>query len=47
MRDFIAAVQGDAATPVTVEDGRKPVVIAMAARKSMDENRPVKLSEIE
>jgi myo-inositol 2-dehydrogenase/D-chiro-inositol 1-dehydrogenase len=47
MRDFIAAVQGDTATPVTVEDGRKPVVIAIAARKSMDENRPVKLSEIE
>lgn len=47
MRDFIAAVREDTVTPVTVEDGRVPVVIAMAAKKSMVENRPVKLSEIE
>ena len=47
MCDFIAAVRGGADTPVNVMDGRKPVVIAMAAKKSLDENRPVKLSEIE
>ncbi|HNR02207.1 MAG TPA: inositol 2-dehydrogenase [Anaerolineaceae bacterium] len=47
MRDFINAIREGAPTPVTVLDGRKPVVIAMAARKSMLENRPVKLSEIE
>ena len=47
MRDFIEAVRGGVDTPVNVLDGRKPVVIAMAAKKSLDENRPVKLSEIE
>ena len=47
MRQFIAAIQEDKETPVTALDGRKPVVIAMAAKKSMQENRPVKLSEIE
>jgi len=47
MRDFINAIREDTPTPVNVVDGRKPVVIAMAAKKSMIENRPVKLSEIE
>lgn len=47
MRDFITAIREDTPTPVTAPDGRKPVLIAMAALKSMQENRPVKLSEIE
>ncbi len=47
MRGFIEAVRDDKPTPVTVIDGRKPVVIAMAASKSLKENRPVKCSEIE
>ena len=47
MRDFIAAIRDGAPTPVTILDGRKPVVIAMAAKKSLDEHRPVKLSEVE
>lgn len=47
MRDFVDAVINDKPTPVTAPDGRKPVVIAMAAKKSLDENRPVKLTEIE
>jgi myo-inositol 2-dehydrogenase/D-chiro-inositol 1-dehydrogenase len=47
MADFIDAVRDDKPTPVTALDGRKPVVIAMAAAKSLKENRPVKLSEIE
>jgi len=47
MRDFINAVREGTPTPVNVLDGRKPVVIAMAAKKSMIENRPVKLTEIE
>ena len=46
MREFITAILEDTVNPVTVEDGRKPVVIAMAAKRSMEENRPVKLSEI-
>jgi myo-inositol 2-dehydrogenase/D-chiro-inositol 1-dehydrogenase len=47
MREFMEAVRDDTPTPVTALDGRKPVVIAMAAKKSLLENRPVKISEIE
>lgn len=47
LSDFIDAVREDKPTPVTALDGRKPVVIAMAANKSLKENRPIKLSEIE
>jgi myo-inositol 2-dehydrogenase/D-chiro-inositol 1-dehydrogenase len=34
-------------TPVTGIDGRIPVAMALAARKSYDEHRPVKLAEVE
>lgn len=47
MRQFIEAIQLGKDTPVTALDGRKPIIIAMAAKKSLIENRPVKLSEIE
>ncbi len=47
MRQFVDAVQQDKPTPVNGADGRAPVVIAMAAKKSYEEKRPVKLSEIE
>ena len=47
MRDFINAIREGNTTPVNVFDGRKPVVIAMAATRSMVEHRPVKRSEIE
>jgi myo-inositol 2-dehydrogenase / D-chiro-inositol 1-dehydrogenase len=47
MRDFVDAVLNDKPTPVTALDGRKPILIAMAANKSLKENRPVRLSEIE
>jgi myo-inositol 2-dehydrogenase / D-chiro-inositol 1-dehydrogenase len=46
MRAFAQAVLQDKPTPVTGRDGRPPVVMGLAARKSFDENRPVKLSEI-
>ena len=46
MRDFITAIREDEPTPVSVEDGLKPVIIAMAAKKSLEENRPVRLTEI-
>lgn len=46
MIDFIEAVQQNKPTPVTIEDGLVPVLIAMAANKSMKENRPVKISEV-
>lgn len=44
---FVNAVLDSKPVPVTGRDGRVPVVIGMAARKSHDEHRPVKLTEIE
>ncbi len=46
MRAFVDAVINNTPVPVTGLDGRIPVVMALAARKSHDEKRPVKLSEI-
>jgi myo-inositol 2-dehydrogenase/D-chiro-inositol 1-dehydrogenase len=43
---FVKAVADDTPTPVTGADGRAPVVIALAAMRSLKENRGVKLSEI-
>jgi myo-inositol 2-dehydrogenase/D-chiro-inositol 1-dehydrogenase len=43
---FVQAVLGGKPTPVTGADGRAPVVMALAARKSYDEHRPVKLAEV-
>jgi len=47
MRAFVEAVLHDKPTPVTGRDGRIPVVMALAARRSYDEHRPVKLAEID
>jgi myo-inositol 2-dehydrogenase/D-chiro-inositol 1-dehydrogenase len=47
MRAFIECVQQDKPPPVKGIDGRIPVVMGYAAIKSYEENRPVKLSEIE
>jgi len=47
MRAFIAAVREDRTPSVTGLDGRIPVVMGYAAKKSFDEKRPVRLSEIE
>lgn len=44
---FTAAVLRDEPIPVTGQDGRVPVVMAMAAQQSLKENRPVRLSEVE
>lgn len=44
---FIAAVREDKPTSVFGIDGRIPVVMALAARRSFDERRPVRLAEIE
>ena len=46
LRAFVEAVLQDKPTPVTGTDGRIPVVMALAARKSYDEHRPVKLAEV-
>ena len=47
MAAFVDAVLQDTPVPVTGYDGRVPVVMALAARKSLIEHRPVRLSEIE
>ena len=44
--EFVQAVLEDKPTPVTGADGRVPVVMALAARKSFDEHRPVRLAEV-
>jgi len=44
--EFVDCVLNDKPVPVTGNDGRVPVVMAMAAQKSYQENRPVKLSEV-
>ena len=46
LRSFVAAVREKQPTAVTGIDGRIPVVMALAARKSYDEHRPVRLEEI-
>jgi myo-inositol 2-dehydrogenase/D-chiro-inositol 1-dehydrogenase len=43
---FVKSVLEDKPTAVTGADSRVPVVMALAARKSYDEQRPVKLSEV-
>jgi myo-inositol 2-dehydrogenase/D-chiro-inositol 1-dehydrogenase len=47
MREFIECIQQDKTPSVTGIDGRIPVVMGYAAIKSYEEDRPVKLSEIE
>lgn len=46
MRVFVDAVLNGKPIPVTGADGRAPVVMGLAARRSYDEKRPVRLSEI-
>ena len=46
MRQFIEAVNNDAPVPVGIHAGLMSVALAKAAKKSLDEHRPVKISEI-
>lgn len=46
MKAFIDAVVNNKQVPVGIHEGLMSVVIAKAAQKSSDENRPVKISEI-
>ncbi|HPO13643.1 MAG TPA: inositol 2-dehydrogenase [Candidatus Hydrogenedentes bacterium] len=46
MNAFVSAVVENTPVPVTGHDGRMAVVVGLAARKSYDEHRPVKISEI-
>jgi myo-inositol 2-dehydrogenase/D-chiro-inositol 1-dehydrogenase len=47
LKAFVECVLQDQAPPVTGIDGRVPVVMGYAAQRSYQENRPVKLSEID
>lgn len=47
MKAFFEALNNDQAPPVTGQDGLAPVLIGLAALKSLKEKRPVKISEIE
>ena len=44
--EFIKAIVNNTDTPLGVEDGLKPVLIGLAAGKSLKEGRPVKISEV-
>ncbi|HUV13153.1 MAG TPA: inositol 2-dehydrogenase [Acidobacteriota bacterium] len=46
MKVFVQAVAGEIEVPVSGEDGLRSVAIGLAAKKSVAENRPVKLAEI-
>ena len=46
LRSFVQSIVEDKPTAVTGLDGRIPVAMGLAARKSYDEHRPVKLTEI-
>ena len=46
LRVFVRSVREGGPTAVTGADGRAAVVMAIAARKSYDEHRPVRIEEI-
>ena len=47
MKQFICALIDGTETPVSGFDGLQPIRMGLAAKKSVAESRPVKLSEIE
>ncbi len=47
MKEFVECIRQDVDPSVTGIDGRIPVVMGYAAKKSVRENRPVKLSEVD
>ncbi len=47
MRRFVRCLQQDTPPAVSGKEGRLPVVMGLAAQKSFQENRPVKLAEID
>lgn len=46
MKMFVDACLEDKPVPVGIDDGFAPVAIAIAAKKSLDEGRPVKVAEV-
>ena len=47
LKCFIRAIETNTDTPLGVMDGLEPVRMGLAAKKSLQEHRPVKISEIE
>lgn len=47
MREFVDCVRLDKTPPVTGKDARIPVVMGYAAKKSYEQDRPVRLAEID
>jgi myo-inositol 2-dehydrogenase/D-chiro-inositol 1-dehydrogenase len=47
MKAFVGCILDDTPPPVTGLDGRIPVVMGYAAKKSFEEKRPVRLSEVD
>lgn len=46
VKAFVNAIEAGTPVPVSIDDGLKPVMIAKAAKRSLEENRPVLLSEL-
>jgi myo-inositol 2-dehydrogenase/D-chiro-inositol 1-dehydrogenase len=46
LREFVQAIRQDRVPPVTGHDARTPIVIGLAANKSLREHRPVRVDEI-
>ncbi|GAB6137251.1 inositol 2-dehydrogenase [Halanaerobaculum tunisiense] len=46
IRQFVEAVDNDKEVPVNGTDGLKPILIGLAAQKSLEEERPVKIEEL-
>lgn len=47
VRSFIESIVNDTATEVGIADGRRTIQIALACKRSLDENRPVRIDELE
>jgi myo-inositol 2-dehydrogenase/D-chiro-inositol 1-dehydrogenase len=47
LQAFVSALQNQTQPPVTGEDGRKPVVVGLAALLSLREKRPVPVAEVD
>lgn len=46
LKAFVDAVLNDKQPPITGDDGLKPVLIGLAALRSLEEKRPVKIEEV-
>ena len=46
MKAFIDSILNEKPVSVSIDDGLRPILIAMAANKSLKENRPVLISEV-